>query len=69
MNKFIGKFFSYVLSYEIYFYPKIERLQKQICDLEMPNEDELHIQISGLKQVFVEYLINLQEKGSFLLFI
>ncbi|CAF1125764.1 unnamed protein product [Rotaria sordida] len=29
----------------------IERLQKQICDLEAPNEDELHIQLSGLKQI------------------
>ncbi|CAF0811778.1 unnamed protein product [Rotaria sp. Silwood1] len=29
----------------------IERLQKQICDLEAPNEDELHIQLAGLKQI------------------
>ncbi|CAF2893304.1 unnamed protein product [Rotaria sp. Silwood2] len=29
----------------------IERLQKHICDLEAPNEDELHIQLSGLKQI------------------
>ncbi|CAF4718769.1 unnamed protein product, partial [Rotaria sp. Silwood1] len=27
------------------------RLQKQICDLEAPNEDELHIQLAGLKQI------------------
>ncbi|CAF3669396.1 unnamed protein product [Adineta steineri] len=29
----------------------IERLQKQVCDLGIPNEDELHIQLSGLKQI------------------
>jgi hypothetical protein len=29
----------------------IDRLQTQICSLVAPNEDELHIQLSGLKQV------------------
>ncbi|CAF0932127.1 unnamed protein product [Adineta ricciae] len=29
----------------------IERLQDQVCELKLPNEDELLIQISGLKQI------------------
>jgi hypothetical protein len=62
MNKFIGKFSHTSCPTKFYFYPKIERLQTQICDLEMPNENELHFQLSGLKQVCVEYLINVEEK-------
>jgi len=36
---------------DIIFYSIIDRLQTQIVDLNLPNEDELHIQLSGLKQV------------------
>ena len=29
----------------------LARLQQQVCDMKLPSEDELFIQLSGLKQV------------------
>ena len=35
-------------------YSILERLQKQVYELEAPNIDELHVQLTGLKQVFIK---------------
>ena len=52
MNKFIGKFSFDIHLIEFALLSHIlERLQDQVCELKLPNEDELLIQISGLKQV------------------
>lgn len=52
MDKFIGKFSSDIRRIEFILFSHIlERLQDQVCELKLPNEDELFIQISGLKQV------------------
>jgi hypothetical protein len=47
----------------ILFLFEIERLQKQVYDLGAPTEDDLFIQLSGLKQVnLYKYLINVEKK-------